>query len=482
MRVKRDNCHGYITVFLSLTLTLLLSFVLTVIEGTRISAIRMKFECVADIGMNSVLAEYHRELLKQYDLLFVDTSYGKSPSIANTEVHLKNYIRKNLEGNNEYGLGKNRDFLSMQIEAADIIEYSIASDEEGDVLKRQVTDYMDDYPVEALLDKLTGHKTQVDSLGLETRDLAGERESREAEIEEIGLPMQEVEEGVFEEVPLNNPADIANATRSIGVLNLVIEDIGSISSLKISPEQYISHRSLMQGSGLCEEAVRIGGAPNDLLYLAYLFEKCGYYGKQKEDSLLQYQIEYLIAGQETDWQNLEQVARRLLRWREVANFIYLLSDGSKMAQAEAMALALAAVTLNPELTEPVKYTILFAWAYVESLQDVKDLLGGGKVPLMKSAGDWKTGIDSIKDVKGSLTNTGGGSGLSYREYLEIMLFMTNDHDRTFRSMDLMEMDIRKTPGNSGFRIDGCFDTYRARLTVSSRFGYQYEMERLYGFY
>ena len=67
---------GYITVFLTLSLTLILSLVFTVIEGARISAIRMKFECVADIGMNSVLAEYHRELLEQYELLFVDMSYG----------------------------------------------------------------------------------------------------------------------------------------------------------------------------------------------------------------------------------------------------------------------------------------------------------------------------------------------------------------------------------------------------------------------
>ena len=81
---------GYITVFLSLSLALLLSLVFTVIEGARISAIRMKFECVADIGMNSVLAEYHRELLKQYDLLFVDTSYGGgTASIGNTEAHLR---------------------------------------------------------------------------------------------------------------------------------------------------------------------------------------------------------------------------------------------------------------------------------------------------------------------------------------------------------------------------------------------------------
>ncbi|MDE7283695.1 MAG: hypothetical protein K2N85_08955 [Lachnospiraceae bacterium] len=475
---------GYITIFLSLSLTLILSLVFTVIEGARISAIRMKFECAADIGMNSVLAEYHRELLEQYDLLFVDTSYGGSiPSIANTEEHLKKYIQENFNGRGENIFRRTRDFLDMSLESVELTEYSIASDEDGNVLKRQISDYMADYPLGNLLARITGNIAQVESSQMETRNVEGERESAQAEIDEIGLPIQETEEGVYEEVPLDNPADVANATRSIGVLNLVVDDIGSISTTKIMPEQYISRRVLMQGSGTCSEAEAISGTSNDILFLAYLFDKCGYYRDEKEDSMLQYQIEYIIAGKDTDWQNLEQIAKTLLKWREVANVLYIMSDGAKIAEAEAMALALTAVMLCPELVEPVKYTILFAWAYVESLQDVKDLFRGARVPIYKTSADWKTGINSIKNIRGSLKDTeDNGRGLNYKEYLEIMLFLMDSHDRTFRTMDIMEMDIRKTPGNSNFRMDGCFDTYRARLSVTSGFGYSYEMERLYGFY
>ena len=183
-----------------------------------------------------------------------------------------------------------------------------------------------------------------------------------------------------------------------------------------------------------------------------------------------------------DWQNLEYVARRLLRWREVANVIYILSDSAKVAEAHAAAGALAAVLACPALLEPVAYTILFAWAYVESLQDVKTLLSGGRVPIMKTAADWKTGINSLKNVRGSLTADSGGRGLNYKEYLQIMVFLQNQEKRTFRAMDIMEMDIRRTPGNAAFRMDACFDTYEAGLSVSSRFGYAYEMTRLYGFY
>lgn len=475
--------RGYMTVFLALSLTLILSLVFTVIEGARISAIRMKFECVADIGMDSVLAEYHRELLEQYDLLFVDISYGSGHAdINNTEAHLRNYIQNNLQTNRYGGIWGSRDFLAMSIDQVEIDQYSIASDEQGAVLKRQVTDYMSDYPLGALLSQVSAGVEELDRLGLDTRDVAGERQQYERRIEEIGLPEKEVEEGVYEEVPLDNPADIANATRSSGVLNLVLDDPSQVSVVKVEVKDYISHRSVKQGTGLCKEAAEISGEANELVFEAYLFEKCGYYGQELDKSLLKYQIEYILAGEDTDWKNLEQVAKRLLRWREVSNVLYILSDSSKIAEAEAMALALTAVALCPELAEPVKYTILFAWAYVESLQDVKSLLAGGRVPILKTASDWKTGINSIKDVRGSLSEDAGGNGLNYKEYLQIMLFLQNSHDRTYRTMDIMEMDIRRTPGNGRFCMDGCFDTYQAKLSVSSRFGYSYEMSRIYGFY
>ena len=120
------------------------------------------------------------------------------------------------------------------------------------------------------------------------------------------------------------------------------------------------------------------------------------------DSNLFSQIEYIIAGKESDWDNLEKVAKRILTWREVANVIYILSDSGKCAEARALALTLTAVLQVPALTEPVKYAILFAWAYIESLSDVRRLLTGGRVPIVKTAGDWRTGIQSVKNFNGTI--------------------------------------------------------------------------------
>lgn len=66
---------GYITVYLSLVTGVLLSLFLTVAEGVRLHTIRAQTECVMDMAMDSALAEYHRELLEQYDLFFIDTKF-----------------------------------------------------------------------------------------------------------------------------------------------------------------------------------------------------------------------------------------------------------------------------------------------------------------------------------------------------------------------------------------------------------------------
>ena len=66
---------GYITVYLSLVTGVLLSLILTMVEGVRLHTMRPQTECVMDMAMDSALAEYHRELLEQYDLFFIDMKY-----------------------------------------------------------------------------------------------------------------------------------------------------------------------------------------------------------------------------------------------------------------------------------------------------------------------------------------------------------------------------------------------------------------------
>lgn len=474
---------GYLTVYLSLSLSLILSFILTMVEGARMHTVYMESECIADIGMNSVLAEFHRELLEQYDLLFVDMSYGTSrAAIENSSEHLRQYMQKNCI-REEVGWFSPRDWLSLSADKAVLKEYSLASDYGGNIMRRQALEYMKGTSVEGMLAELIEQVDKVESLGFDTRDIAAERNQIQTQIDSIELPQTIDKNGQPQKIELNNPADPINASRSSFILSQVLEDDVTVSSAAIYSDNYLSHRNRRYGTGISPDFQQPTGITQDLLFDCYLFEKCGRYGKEMDKSLLKYQLEYIIAGKESDMQNLEKVVGRLLLWREVANVIYIFSDEAKCVQAELLALALSAVLLVPELVEPVKYSILFAWAYLESVQDVKCLLKGGKVPLMKVQGEWKTGVGDIVGFSGSVSRAESEErGLSYEDYLRIMLFMEDDTTKNLRAMDIMEMDIRLTPGNAYFCMDACFDSCVGDISITSAFGYRFDIQRRYGYY
>lgn len=473
---------GYLTVYLSLSLTLILSFILTMVEGARLHTVRMEAECITDIGMNSVLAEFHRELLEQYDLLFVDMSYGTSrASIDNSAEHLRSYMQKNCVHDKD-ALPDAGDWLSLCVDKAVLKDYSLACDYEGNVMKRQAVEYMKGSSAEGLLANLISQAGEVTGLELDTRDIDAERNQIQEQIDGIELPKETDENGKEKEISLDNPADKVNTVRSSFTLSKVLGDSVSVSNAAASLENYLSHRSRRSGTGISTRYKQPDGMTEDLLFDCYLFEKCGHYGNEEEKSLLKYQIEYIIAGKNSDTANLEAVVSRLLLWREAANIIYLFSDSAKCTEAELLALTLTAVLMVPELTEPVKYSILFAWAYVESLSDVKCLLGGGRVPIMKTQEDWKTGIAGITDFTGNVPEVSGERGLNYEDYLRIMLLLQKDTVKNMRAMDLMEMDIRLTPGNAYFCMDACFDSCTSDISISSAFGYRFDVLRSYGYY
>ena len=114
-----------------------------------------------------------------------------------------------------------------------------------------------------------------------------------------------------EEVPIENPAAYVNDLRNKGILSLVVSDPAKISGKGISPEEYLScRRDILQGTGILQERIEAGGALTEvkekILLDAYIFQKFGYFGQEKEGAGLDYQVEYLLEGKGTDTENLKR--------------------------------------------------------------------------------------------------------------------------------------------------------------------------------
>ncbi|WP_196804933.1 DUF5702 domain-containing protein [Butyrivibrio sp. AE3009] len=476
---KSSPADGYLTVFLSLTIMIILSLILALYQGARVGAVKMKTECVADIAMNSCLAEYSRALYEQYGLLMVDMAYGTGTgSVQNLEEHLRFYADKNFE-RTTWGKVTGADtMLGMNCKEAKVTGFSLASDNNGAVLNRQILAYMESEPVEGLLSDVLKNMGELTGHGLDSTDVEAMAAANQAELDKVIPPVIINDKGKEEEIPIGNPADAVNSQKSLGPLALAIPDKNKISTAAVNLSSYASHRGLGHGTGLDESAPN---AAKKLLLEQYYYEKCSRYGAELEKSLLKYQLEYMIYGKESDYENLKSMAYTLLFWREASNMLYLFTNQAKVGQAELLADTLAILLYMPDLRETLKYSILFAWTFAESISDLNILFSGGRVPLLKSDKTWRLSIVDMLLFRNFLNGGDLGEGLYYRDYLRIKLFMTDSGEKTKRLMDIIEMDVRKTAGNSAFRIDHCVDIFRAEITVGTKYGYEAKVDKIYGY-
>lgn len=477
---ERNQTEGSISVYLALTFTIMLSLILLIVEGARENAVRMKLECAMDLSLSSVFAEYNRPLLEQYDLFFIDTSYGLAgASIDRLEGHLESYLNDNFAVNEELGIMKN--LLELYTEEVTVTDYSLASDEEGLLIKRQAVSYMKDLYGTTYLEELNRQLDVVQEEGLFMRDVTAERLANQSAIDSVEIPPKQINEDEWEEVELNNPADAVNSSR--GILSLVIDGEQELSLSGVNLSNYIFARNCNQGSGLLgRERIK---AAEELIFNEYLLKKCGCYTSPKETGALEYQVEYILEGKNSDIENLKAVVNKLLLIRETANVVYLFSDSAKMAEAEALAIAVTSAVAVPELAELVKISLVFAWAYAESVYDVRSLLQGGRIPLLKSEGTWHYSLSGMLDFASDTRIEGEGTegaGLSYGDYLRVFLATKEVREKTYRAMDIMEMDVRKCPGNSCFRLDTCVDYVEAKVYAGSKYGFSHEITRTYYYY
>lgn len=474
--MRREN--AYLTVYMTLCLTVILSLCLTLIEGARKNGGAMEASCVADIGMWSVLAEYHRGLFDQYNLFAIDSSYGtREYGRHNTEAHLLKYLNKNLSMDEVFlSYYLYRDFLDLKVDGVEMTGMSILTDDGGAVFRRRAVEAIQDDVGIAMLEELQKWMEVISVNGLDT----DETQNKKAELDRRIQEYEYVDEEGEPQKGLENPTKALEENRSKGILQWVVEDPGELSGNTLNLSSLISSRieqgKVSQGNLCLPETTWVGEAAERFFFQEYLLRYMGRYGKEEDRDALHYQIEYLIAGKENDTENLRSVANRICALRETANVIYLMSDDEKQAEVELLSILLSSMLTIPEIAPVFRAAIVLGWAYAESVYDVKSLLSGGKIPLIKDKDSWHYGLAAA--LSGELwDSTVQGEGLDYEDYLRIFMAFTDLDKLTGRAMDMVEADIRMTDKNEGFCLDACYDRVEFDIRMSSGFGYKYQMIR-----
>lgn len=410
---------------MSLLFILVLSLVGALLESASIQMTRSRKRADVNLALESVFAEYHPEMLHIYDLF---VRFGSD------EETLRNRMEY-------YGAGN----MSHQL-----IKRELLTDYEGAVYYNQAIRYMKDL---LGLEHNPGESKEI------PKELSYEEKERSI-LGELKPLLDEEEVGLKGE---DNPLDLAGRQKTMGLLSLLIGRDTSVSQQNLVIETLPSHRTLQQGDYPKQDT---GGTTEALFFQAYLMEHFFHYTESKETRALLYELEYLLEGEESDRENLEAVCRKLVNLRMAVNYAYLLTDAGRQAEAEAMALTLCSLVLNPEVTPLVKQAVLLAWAYAESIVDVRALLRDKKVPVVKTADTWQIQLANVSKLGTGEEISGEKNfetGLAYADYLKALLLSEKKETLCMRSLDLIEANLH-------MKADQCTTKVQIKTKVELRRG------------
>ena len=415
----RMMSKGSVTIMLALSMMLFLMFCLTLVEGTRIYYLRVKAEQAMELAAFSVLSEYQQELFDYYGVFFLDLDYEQGAEhSAVLEQRLSEYLEKNAgELTTERLVAKN---------------FRRGTDSGGIPFFRQAVEQMKVKRGYKFAEELLG---DVGNLISDNVDLNG-----------ILNESVNAAEGIFREYTDHDGIlkfQISLPSISFPTIDALTEAVlgntEDLSDKTIDLNERILQRSLKKGIGIKENTT----LADMQLFHTYLFTYLDYYNSENEGILnetLEYQVEYVISGKDSDRKNLEDIMWRIFVSRAGGNYLFYHQDAEKMAKAESEAIALVGVTGNAVLINLVREIFLISKAIQDGISETKQVFAGGEVPL------YQEGVFS-------------GVKLGYQEYLVIFLNTTKEITKIYRCMDIVEMEVRKKSDCESFCFDHCTDFF-----------------------
>jgi len=453
--------RGSITVFLALLLTMFFSAIFAFLEAARVGGLKANSQISTMQARDTVLASYDQSLWEEYHLLFWQADEGDFPALGSLESLQQSAIEGNLSSLAQSG----DNYYMLQVHLAEVTTnaYQLATDEGGEAFRKQAAEMMKvavaETALQTMLEWITGEDTSEEQTDLateaietlETLDSAAASDAAQENAaasdaaggnttgtDSAGESAETGESAAVTEVQMSeNPLEWVKKMSKSGILAIVMPE-ADISQKSIDSSTCIANRTLETGNLVVSEDI---STTDKLLFYLYLGQYFSDASEESADQTLDYELEYMIAGKAEDQANLKTVVRRLLLMREAANLAYLETNSQKQQEVAAIAAVLVSVVGQPELEPLVQQGLLAAWAYAESVSDVRILLEGGKVSLVKTAEQWHTDLGSLSTTVYATEGDQQTKGLSYENYLQMLMWLTSDEKLAVRAMDMIEKNI-----------------------------------------
>jgi len=472
-----------ITVFMSLMLALILSLITASITAAKTAAARSELANAADQAMFSLFAHYDRTLMENYEVFFVDGSFGGDG------LHLESacdFLEAAMRCVTEPGLGRlaaGKDLIPAEIHSSSVTGYALATDLNGYVFAAQAVESMKETAAFRGLSLIADMAGQGEALGeglavdrtLETESLEGieaqAAAARQEEAETSGDP-EAAGSGAASggtsggaEISPETEAQAASAKESLeavktlkrtSILRLVHPSPDTISTAVCDSAELLGGRSKLSGMGVIDGSDASLSVTDGLLLNEYILSHFGSAVSPESGGGLHYPLEQILKGKLSDTANLESIARELLLIREGVNVVHIYRDPALREQAGTLATAVASVILLPEAEPLIEALLIAGWALAESLLDVRTLFCGQKIPLVKNTSDWQVGLMQIPAMAADMDafRKPAATGMGYTDCLRTFLLTVGQDIKVSRMCEMVEHRMRNC-GRPGFRLDTC---------------------------
>ena len=152
-------------------------------------------------------------------------------------------------------------------------------------------------------------------------------------------------------------------------------------------------------------------------------------------------------------------------------------------QIQALALAIASGFLIPPAAVAIEAALILCWSFAESILDLRELFHGGRVPLTKTAATWQLSLENLPNLLEGLDSQrrDAKGGMSYEDYLQVLLLSKSKAVKLTRGMDMIEVEIRSTKGKEGFRLDCCIEAAEISVDVEANRKQTFSVTRQYSY-
>lgn len=450
--------RGSLTVYFALTFAVMLSLITTAIYSSKVEAGKARLSSAARQSIESVFARYDTTLSDRYHLYFVDGGCGTGSFQTDTVTRFLNQSSAHLLNPAASHVLPGSSFLSFRDSSVMLDGMTMATDLDGMVFRAQAVQSVKDLPVPEPDDNTPGSSLNAGNQP-PSRPKNGLYDTPvHQDVSELSESEKNLASSLLRSIISTN----SNSKNLL--LSFVLEGHPDVSGKTADFSDVLSNRRLNAGFGILDTA-GAKEAGNKILFTEYLLRHMNRYDhKTTAFSVLDYETEYLIAGKSSDRQNLKKVMQKLLVKRQGINFLYVETDPYMHAAVTHEAANMALILLQPELEPMIQSALASAWAMAESLADLRSLYSGNRIARIKSADTWQVSLEDLAGFSSgsAFPEIDVPGGINYREALQSLLLYVPVKKLTFRAMDLIEDNIRKS-GRPSFSFDLCFDAMHLTL-------------------